>query len=571
MIRLFEDRTKRHVKSLNGAWKMRIDPEKVGVTNEWYRANIDGETVMVPSVFATDKKLFAYEGAAWYERSFYFEGGCLFLSFGAVMTEAQVWLDGEYLGEHYGGFCQFDFTVDNVSEGTHRLTVRVDNSFDADSIPQPFVDWYHHGGIVREVEAHTLRGIAVVSNKFDYTLSDNLTTADCRFTVTLYNTSEDKTESGLTLTVDGATVYEGKVALEGRETKVVEVSDVKIENVRLWDIGRGELYTVTAATDTDDLIDRIGLRRFEVKDKKLLLNNRAVELMGVNRHEEHPEHGFAFPHDLMARDVALIEEMNCNFIRGSHYTNSQSFVDMLDEHGIMFWSEIPIWGCGFSKETLGREKVVARGLDMHREMLKYYYNHPSIVMWGMHNEIWSDSPEGYEMSKLYYNYLKENGGNRLVVYACHLPMTDISLEFTDVICLNLYYGWYHSEFETWHVALDKFTARQKELGLEDKPIVMSEFGAAALYGCHDDDSFHWTEEYQARLIKFCLECFHARPGIVGELIWHFADARTSKQAGISRARRFNNKGLINEYRKPKLAYFEAQRCFERFAKENAEQ
>ncbi len=567
MVRLFEDRTKRHIKILDGAWKMLPDYENVGLEKEWYRTGIDGESVMVPSVFTSSKKLFCYEGTVWYERTFHFEGGCLFLSFGAVMTEAKVWLDGNYLGEHYGGFCQFDFTVNDVCEGSHRLTVRVNNSFDEDSIPQSTVDWYHHGGIVREVEAHRVCGIAVVSNRFDYTLSADLKTADCSFTVTLYNANASKTESPLTLTVDGETVYEGQLALDGHETKEVVVSGIKLEDVRLWDIGRGELYTVSAFTDTDDLVDRIGLRKIEVKDKKIFLNNREIEIMGVNRHEEHPEHGFAFPRDLMARDIAYIEEMNCNFIRGSHYTNSRCFVDMLDECGIMFWSEIPIWGNGFTQEALGRKKIVERGMDMHREMLKYYYNHPCIVMWGMHNEILTNTDEGYRMSKKYYAYLKQNGGNRLVVYASYIPETDISLEFTDVICLNLYYGWYQSELSEWPVALDRIIERTKSLDLENKPIILSEFGAAALYGCHDEDSFLWTEEYQAKLIKYCLELFHSYPTIVGELIWHFADARTSKQMGISRARRFNNKGLMSEYRKPKLSYFAAQECFTRFKKE----
>ena len=97
---------------------------------------------------------------------------------------------------------------------------------------------------------------------------------------------------------------------------------------------------------------------------------------------------------------------------------------------------------------------------------------------------------------------------------------------------------------------------------------MSEFGAAALYGCHDEENFLWTEEYQARLITHCLELFHEHPAIVGSIIWHFADARTSKEAGISRARRFNNKGLLNEYRKPKLSYFATQKCYKRFKEEN---
>lgn len=570
MARLFEERTKRHIKYLDGAWKLRTDIENIGIENEWFRANIDGETVSVPSVWNTDNRLFTYEGAVWYEKTFYFEGGCLFLSFDAVMTEAKVWLDGNYLGEHYGGFCQFDFTVNDVGEGYHRLTLRVDNSFDECAIPQPFVDWYHYGGIVRSVSAHTLCGISVISNKFDYTLSPDLSEAECEFTVTLYNACADKGKTTLSLLLGDDPVYESKVELEGYTTEEIVVSGVKLDGIRLWDIKKSELYTITARTDSDDLIDRVGFRHIEVKDKKIFLNNREIEIMGVNRHEEHPEHGFAFPQDLMARDLALIEDMGCNFVRGSHYPNSKYFVDLLDERGILFWSEIPVWGCGFSEETLGKDKVVERGLNMHREMLKYYYNHPSIVMWGMHNEILSNTQAGYEMSKIYYNYLKTNGGNRLVVYASHIPSSDISLEFTDVICLNQYHGWYIGDLTSWQGVLDKFSARQKERGLDDKPIIMSEFGAAAIYGCHDDDTLLWTEEYQAKLIDNCLNLFHNYPSIVGSVIWQFADIRTSKEAGITRARRFNNKGLLNEYRKPKLAYFAAQKCFKKFAEEKCE-
>lgn len=567
MARLFEEHTKRHIKCLDGAWKLCADAENIGVEQEWFRTGIGGETVSVPSVWNNDKRLFAYEGAVWYEKTFYFEGGCLLLSFGAVMTKAEVWLDGNYLGEHYGGFCRFELTADPVSEGCHRLTLRVDNSFDDCAIPQPVVDWYHYGGIIRSVHAHTLCGISVLSNRFDYTLSADLNEAECSFTVTLYNACAENSRTTLSLLIDGSPVWEGKVELAGYATEEMVVSGIRLNDIRLWDIKKPALYTITARTDSDDLIDRVGFRKIEVRDRKLFLNGRETELMGINRHEEHPEHGFAFPQALMARDLALIEDMGCNLVRGSHYPNSDDFVDLLDERGILFWSEIPIWGCGFSAETLGNEKVLARGLAMHREMLKYYYNHPSIVIWGMHNEIRSDTQAGYEMSEKYYRYLKANGGNRLVVYASRLPDRDICLEFTDVICLNLYHGWYTGDLHSWRGALDGFSARQRELGLEDKPIIMSEFGAAAIYGCHDDGTLLWTEEYQAGLITHCLELFHAYPSVVGSLIWQFADTRTSKEAGITRARRFNNKGLLNEYRKPKLAYFAAQKCFRQFAGE----
>ena len=571
MARVNDRYAKRSIKCLDGSWVMRVDGGNVGMNGKWYESPLttDTRTTAVPSVWATHKDLFTYEGAIWYEKEFYFDGGCLFLSFGAAMTEADVWLDGNYLGNHYGGFCEFDFKVDDVSEGYHRLTVRVDNHFDAYSIPQTYVDWYHHGGIVRSIYAHKLSGVAVISNKFDYTLSDDLTAAACSFEIELYNTNAETTETTLTLKI-GDVVRTENVAVDARAYKTVTISDLKLDNIKLWDIGKGNLYTVTTSTDNDVLYDRVGFRQIEVKDKKILLNGREIEVMGVNRHEEHPELGFAFPQSLMDRDLALITEMGCNFVRGSHYPNSHEFIDLLDERGIMFWSEIPIWGCGFSEQTLGEPKVVERGLEMHREMLKYYYNHASIVMWGMHNEILANTQAGYDMSKCYYEFLKANGGNRLVVYASHIPSMDISLEFTDVICLNQYHGWYIGDLNSWQGVLDRFSARQKELGLDDKPIIMSEFGAAAVYGCHDNDDFLWTEEYQARLIEHCLNLFHSYPGVIGSLIWQFADARTSKEAGISRARRFNNKGLINEYRKPKLAYFAAQKCFKKFAEEKGE-
>ena len=569
MSRLFEDRTIRRVKSLDGAWRMRLDGDNVGLSEGWFANELGGNTVSVPSVWNIDKELFAYEGACWYEKTFFFEGGSLFLSFGAVMTEAEVWLDGKHLGSHYGGFCEFNFVEEDVSRGYHRLTVRVDNSFDADAIPQPVVDWYHYGGIIRSVSAEQLCGIAVISNKFDYTLSSDLKSADCSFEVCLYNACSTSTRDTLTLTLGDRTVYTGEVELLPHEYKTVTVSGITEDGVRLWDEGKPELYTITARTSTDDLIDRVGFRKIEVCGTKILLNGREIEIRGVNRHEEHPEFGFAFPQSLMHRDIKLITDMGCNFIRGSHYPNSREFVDLLDEHGILFWSEIPIWGCGFKVEALASERVVERGLEMHREMVKYYYNHPSIVMWGMHNEILSDTEAGLEMTKKYYPFLKENGGNRLVVFASHKPMTDICLEYTDVICVNQYRGWYSGEISDWKAALDEFAERRRELGVYNKPVIMSEFGAAALYGWHDDENTKWTEEYQAKLIAHCLDLFHEYPTIVGSLIWQFSDIRTSKQAGITRARGFNNKGLVNEHRKPKLAYFAAQNCYKRYiAEEN---
>ncbi len=568
MARIFQEHKVRHVQSLDGAWLFKKDVLDCGKRTSWQLGIPQPATVAVPSVWGTGQGDLTYEGVAWYEKSFYTTGGCLRFCFGAVMTEAEVWLDGTYLGYHYGGFSQFEFIVPNVARGDHRLTVRVDNRFDEKSIPQTWVDWYHHGGITRSVTVERLEGICILSNRLEYTLSDDLSTATCHAALELYNASTAELQTTVAVSLQGECVNQAPVTLSSGQTHTVTLPAFEVANVRLWNVGAPVLYELAITTDTDDLYDRIGFRRVETHGHAVLINGQPVELRGVNRHEEHPDWGFAFPFGLMKKDVDLALEMGCNAIRGSHYPNSQEFVDLLDERGVLFWSEIPIWGCGFSDEALADQTVVARGLEMHREMVKYYYNHPCIVIWGMHNEIHSQTPAAYDMTKLYYEFLKENGGNRLVVFAdCH-PYECICFEFTDVICINMYFGWYYGyEDDAWERFLTKFCERLKKLGLDHKPIIMSEFGCAAIAGCHDDENILWCEENQAKQISNCLTLFHAHPQVAGSFIWQFFDMRTCLQAGLNRARGFNNKGLMSEYRKPKLSYYAVQKLYRQFAAE----
>jgi len=565
MGRLFEEHIIRTSKSLDGAWKFRADMQNVGESEKWYNGIPDSATVIVPSVWGMQDDLLFYDGAAWYEKKFHTDGGCLRFCFGAVMTEAKIWLDGIYLGSHYGGFCQFDFIVPDVSKGFHRLTVRSDNSFDEHSIPQHYVDWHHHGGIPRSVTVEKLQGTCILSCRFDYNLTNDYENALCTVTLELYNAGEEKA-SHIRATLGDLVFYSDTVNVKSGCREVVTLPEFTIENPRLWDIFKPELYTLSIETETDDLIDRIGFRHISVGKDTVLLNGKKVEFRGVNRHEEHPDFGFAFPPELIKKDVDLILEMGCNAIRGSHYPNSKEFVDYLDMHGILFWSEIPIWGGGFSEETLADPIVIERGLDMHREMLKHYYNHPCIVMWGMHNEILTNTKPGLDISNCYYNYLKKNGGNRLVVYATNIPMDDICFEYCDVMCLNVYTGWYGKEMDSWADFVNEFVAkRDNEPNSKGKPIIFSEFGGAALYGFHDNSDALWSEEYQAKLISHCLKVFHEHPSVVGSFIWQLCDTRTLRRIELNRARGFNNKGLLNEYRKPKMSYYAAQKLYKEFS------
>ncbi len=552
MRRLFDEHIKRKVTFLDGIWKFNVDKEDIGEDEQWYKSLPQYTEVNVPSVWNKDLGLFEYSGAAWYERNFYNTGGTIKLVFEAVMTECKVWLDGEYIGYHYGGFCQFDFILRDVKEGYHTLTLKVDNRVDENSIPQKVADWYPYGGITRSVSVENLTGISTVYQKFDYTLSDDLKEADIVFTAELYNADNTDLTENFSINLGKDCIYNCPVTLKAGETQTIVTDSIKISDIAIWDNKTPNLYNVAFITDSDDLFDRIGFRKIETRGNKIYLNNKPFEFRGVNRHEDHPDWGMAFPVGLMKRDLDIVEDLGCNTIRGSHYPNSRIFVDMLDSRGILFWSEIPIWGCGFSEEALGNEIVVKRGLDMHKEMVKYYYNHPCIVFWGMHNEIKSDTENALNMTKLYYSFLKENGGNRLVTYASDKPKIDICFEYTDVISINQYHGWYYGTKDSWQPFLDSFKERLESLNLSDKPMLMSEFGGAALYGHHTFDNVKWTEEYQAELLSHCLTVFHESPMISGYYIWQFTDMRSNKD--LAKAKCLNNKGILNEYRNPKLSY-----------------
>ena len=574
MKRLFEQHKIRKTVDLNGNWQFKIDPDNVGEKESWWTGLNDSETVIVPSCWNNELRLLNYEGKAWYQKEFELDKSQFVLfEFGSVMTKADVWVDNEWACEHYGAFTEFKF-IRFIEAGTHTITVRADSTFDAQSFPQRYTDWFNYGGIARDVSFSKLSGISILTNHMVYTLSDDLKSVKIHAELELYNASLENSASSLTVTVGDNEIYKGEVSIDGGKTVNFSTPEVVIDNIELWDVGAAKLYTVVAKTETDDLIDKIGFRKIEVKDHDILLNGKYVELLGVNRHEEHPEWGFAFPAKLMKKDIDLILDMNCNTIRGSHYPQSQIFIDMLDEKGILFWSEIPMWGCGFGEKALQDPVVVNRGLEMHKEMVKYYYNHPCIIIWGMHNEIWTSWECTYDISKKYSEVLRKDGGNRLITHACHNPLGDTSMEFDDIVCINLYHGWYDyngypKTMKAWEILIEQLRERLESQGWSDKPVIISEFGAAALAGFHSHfDQVRWSEEYQRDLLDYTLNLFHNTDYMRGTYIWQFCNIRTSPEMNMNRVRYFNNKGIVDEYRNPKAAYFKVKELYGKFAKEN---
>jgi beta-glucuronidase len=196
-------------------------------------------------------------------------------------------------------------------------------------------------------------------------------------------------------------------------------------------------------------------------------------------------------------------------------------------------------------------------------------NHPSVFCWGVFNEGHSHEPacrDGY--AKL-LGHLRELDPTRPVTYACNHPHDDVCLDLADFIAINCYPGWYHGTIEEIPHHLDRIVASLAEKGQGDKPLIFSEIGAGAIYGWRDWNETRWTEQYQAKLLEMVIRTmFMDRSDICGLSIWQFCDIRTAQDPNraIKRPRAFNNKGVLDEYRRPKPAYDVVKRLFAELGK-----
>jgi len=560
MNRLFEEHTVRRILPLDGSWRMSPDRENRAEAENWKNGLPAGaRRVIVPQCWNLEMDLFEFEGACWYEKEFSSEKGRVLIEMEGVLGLADVYLDGKHLRSHYGGYTAFTAEAE-VEAGRHRLVVKCDNTKDEDSIPARHVDWFNYGGIHRSVNVHMLPEAWIAACRYEYELTDDLKNASVHARLTVR--SETDREIKVSVSLDGETVLTETVGLHKGENEIA-LSAFDVKSVRLWDEGKGNLYTVRAMIDEDDMIDRIGFRKIEAKDGRIYLNGKSIFLRGVNRHEEHPDWGFAVPAQINERDLQILKKMNINAVRGSHYPASKQFLDMLDEEGILFWSEIPMWG--FPKELMARPLVIERGLAMHAEMTEQYFNHPSIVIWGAHNECETFTDEGYEITRQFTGLLREKGGNRLVTYATMYFEKDICFGLADFVSVNKYHGWYGESIKEWKTYIPSLRERLIETGNADKPVVMSEFGAAAVYGYKSFDENKWTEEYQTEVLTEVIRLSANEPGCAGTYVWQFADMRSDMN--INRARSFNNKGVVNEHRRPKMAFYAVKSLYEAISKE----
>ena len=503
-----------------------------------------------------------YRGTCYYakelNKSSLPEADQYYLEFQGANSSADVYVNGKHLAHHDGGYSTWRVNITDVLAFQNLIVVAVDNAPNDTMYPQ-MADFTFYGGLYRDVKI-----IAVSESHFDLdyyggagikvtpevTLSEAKASVEVEVFVT--NKKEDQTFLYVIEDVEGNVVAN----ITSDHIKV----SVEIEDVHLWH-GRKDPYLYTAQAFLieemkilDHVSARFGCRTFEIDPEKgFILNGEEYPLRGVSRHQDRWGVGNALLKEHHEEDMELICEVGATTIRLAHYQHDQYFYDLCDEKGMIVWAEIPY----ISKHMKnGRENTISQ----MKELIVQNYNHPSIVVWGLSNEITiSGSDEDLlENHQLLNELCHEMDPTRLTTIAC-VSMCDIEdpyIQIPDVVSYNHYFGWYGGETSMNGPWFDKFHERHPEI-----PIGCSEYGCEAL-DWHSSEPFQgdYTEEYQAHYHEELIKQFFTRKYLWATHVWNMFDfGADARNEGGENGQ--NHKGLVTFDRKYKKDAFYAYKAW----------
>ena len=513
------------------------------------------------------------QSASWYRRHVTpdasMAGRELFLNFDGAYLTTEVFVNGTRVGEHRGGFAAFTFDVtahllpgqDNV------IAVKVDNRANDDVAPadrnDPIPggpDFTLFGGLYRGVDL-------IATDPVHVTLTDYGSPG-------VYLTQRDVSRSSATVDAltkvknDGAATRTVTVRAEVRDgdgTVVEVLTDTRdvpgggttvdfsatgvIESPRLWDgtidpyLYKVQVTVLDGSTVLDRVEQPLGLRSFRVDPGQgFFLNGRYYDLHGVNYHQDRLNKGWATSKADKEQDVALMEEMGVNYVRLVHYQHAETIYDLLDEAGIVAWTEIPLIYNGLDSPAF-RENIK----DQLRELIRQNYNHPSVVFWGLYNGLESEGVHDEIANEL--NALAHAEDPSRLTAASMVTRAGIDAPInhvTDVIGYNNYFGWYRGEFDDFGPFVDDFREQYP-----DRPLGVAEYGAGASINQHEENptsteasegQFH-PEEFQNEFHEAQWAQMRTRPWLWAKSVWAMFDfAADQRDEGELPGR--NDKGLV---------------------------
>ena len=572
---------KRKRYSLDGVWNFKQGEYVPGVDPRLSTEDL----MVVPSSFndvAVESEKRYFIGDNWYERTFAvpsFESDEeLVLRFGSVTHQAKVYVNGQLLGEHIGGFTPFEVRIPEELTREKELLISVcaNNILDHTTLPvgnyseeklpdgtvkkkvSENFDFFNYAGIQRPVQLLVLPKARIEDIVVTYDVHEN----DATVKVVVEHTANGGTAKVTLLDEDGEVVAKGEAE-----------SELEIVNVRRWEVLDAYLYTAKVELFAgEELVDEyeelFGVRTVRVENGQFLVNDKPVYFKGFGKHEDSYVNGRGFNEAVNLMDLNLMKNVGANSYRTAHYPYSEEMMRLSDRMGFLVIDEVPAVGlfanftAALSMNSGGTKPIKTwefyQTMENHKLALKELVardkNHACVVLWSVANE-----PDGAgEGADKYFEplvkYVKELDPQKRPTTVVNImmatPEQDLISPLIDVLCLNRYYGWYlnHGDIEGARVGLRKELKEWQEK-YPDKPIIMTEYGADTLPGYHSNWDVPYTEEYQERFHQMSHEVFDELENFVGEHVWNFADFETNSYALIRI--QGNHKGLFTRDRNPK--------------------
>ncbi|GLV53299.1 beta-glucuronidase [Dictyobacter sp. S3.2.2.5] len=574
--------TLRELVDLDGIWKFKLDLG-TGFAERWFDHPLQ-ETILMP-VPASYNDLYEWAeirdhiGWVWYEREIivpaHFLSQRIVLRFGSVTHAAKVYLNGQLVVEHKGGFTPFEAEINAFAKsGKNRLTVAVNNIVDHTTLPvgdyqekdipgkgkvvtdTPNFDFFNYAGIQRPVKLYTTPTTYIR----DITLA----------------TVVQGTHAQVTYTIESEGDAEVRVSIQDEIGETVASStgssgQLSIAGVHLWQPLHAYLYTCIVelwqqGQRLDTYEQPFGVRTVAVKDGKFLINEKPFYFKGFGKHEDSHIHGRGLDEVLNVKDLNLLRWMGANSFRTSHYPYSEELMRLADREGFVVIDEVPAVGLHLNFSTMlnggSRSHKTWEELETKehhaqviRELIARDKNHPCVVMWSIANEPASEEEGAHEYFQPLVQLARAlDPQKRPVTIVTHMmatPDTCNVSDLVDVLALNRYYGWYvqGGQLDVAKALLRTELTRWNQLR-PGKPIMFTEYGADTIAGFHDTMPTMFSEEYQVACLQANHEVVDEFPNFIGEQVWNFADFQTSQ--GIIRVQG-NKKGVFTRERKPKMA------------------
>ncbi|MCS0633211.1 glycoside hydrolase family 2 protein [Telluria mixta] len=529
-------------------------------------------TVALPHTFNADDGTSPnfYRGAGWYRRTITVgrsNAGRTYLEFDGAALSTDVWLNGTRIGRHEGGFARFRFDVtDHLRPGANALLVRVDNTRQPDVAPLGG-DYTLYGGLYRHVRLVATDDVHIdmldAGGPGVYFSTPQADRPHWRARVANDRARPENVVVTARLRDAGGKVVataQRSVALPARAVVPVEL-DAVLANPHLWQgvedpyLYTSEVTVARAGAVLDRVDNEVGIRTVQLDpDRGLLLNGRPYRVHGVNVHLTYvPGKGVAVDDADIDDDYRILSELGVTGLRFAHYQHNEHSYALSDRKGFLVWTELPL-----TSEVNGSDAYAANAAQQARELVRQNFNHPSVFVWGLGNEIYKVDEVSGRVLDAMQKLVHAEDASRPTAYAnCCAPIDGPQAMHTDAVGSNVYFGWYDKEFADLAPFLAANHAKRPRT-----PKSLSEYGAGGS-ALHQEDPVRrpvapsrWhPEQYQALYHEAAWRQIEAAPWLWASYVWTGFDfASAGRNEGDARG--VNDKGLVSMDRKVrKDAYY----------------